>query len=516
MHIIDHDLLSVQEARVLSENARHAQKEISTYSQERLDQCILNIREALLRESQNLAQLAALEQSSEHWKDKALLYQFLCEALPRRMKSMRCVGLVSSNGETKVSEVGIPGGVVLSTGSPADPVSVAINHSLVALKSGNAILFSYDLITDKALRHCVTIIQDVLYAEGFPEGSLSVAAYHSDLGVKELMQCEAVSTIIVTDREDLLQLAHESRKKIIYGSIGNNPAFVEKTADLEKAAKDIIISKSFDGGILPGAEQSLVVESSVSHEFQGFLKRHGAYFLEEDEEDRLAHIVFDRQGNFRPALRGKSAEELARAAGFSVPAETKLLIVMEKYVSYKSFYVQTKWAPILVYYEESDWQNACEKCIELLLGEGKGHSLTIHSNDENVISQFTLKKPVNRVLVNSPSSLGCIGMASNFFPSVTLGSANLDLSTSGQSLTPQELCYRRQVARGTGNFEPVLMIEEEMDLSDVDTLNRACSPEMSDLICRMIKEIKGENQSSCSRDEIELMYRALSEVIGRQ
>jgi acyl-CoA reductase-like NAD-dependent aldehyde dehydrogenase len=193
--------------------------------------------------------------------------------------------------------------------------------------------------------------------------------------------------ILITGVPKLVNAAYTSGKPVIYGGPGNGPAFIERSADIKQAVEDIIGSRTFDNGIVSASEQSIVVEDCIADEVRKELKNNGAYFLSEQESGQLSQLFLRSDGSMNSEIVGKSAAELARKIGADVPEDTKVLISEQKYVSENNPYSREKLCPVLAFYVERDWMNACEKCIELLVNEGRGHTLVIHSQNENVIKE---------------------------------------------------------------------------------------------------------------------------------
>lgn len=253
----------------------------------------------------------------------------------------------------------------------------------------------------------------------------------------------------------MLDAAYQSGKPVIYGGTGNGPAFIERTADIRRAVSDIIASKTFDNGVVSAAEQSIVVDSCIAGEVRQELIANGAYFMSEEEADRLGAMFYYPDGSSNSELVGKSAGELAKRAGFAVPKGTRVLISQQKYVSENNPYSREKLCPVLAYYIEDDWMHACEKCIELLLSERHGHTLVIHSKDPEVIRQFALKKPVGRMLVNTPATFGSMGATTNLFPAMTLGSGSAGKGITSDNVSPMNLIYIRKVGYGVRQIEEI-------------------------------------------------------------
>lgn len=291
---------------------------------------------------------------------------------------------------------------------------------------------------------------------GLPEGCLSYLETVTKSGTCELMNHRNVSLVMVTGVPGMIEYAQKTGKPVIYGGTGNGPAFIERTANIGQAVKDIIASKTFDNGIAPSAEQSIVVDSCVADNVRHSLISCGAYFMSESEAEALAALFIAPDGQRRKGMAGQAAQVLARRAGFSIPENTTVLVAERKYVSDTDPYYREFLSPVLALYVEDDWMHACEKCIELLLHERNAHTLVIHSADKDVILQFALKKPVGRLLVNTPAAFGGMGATTNLFPSMTLGSSSAGFGITSDNVSPMNLIYVRKVGCGVRYSQEVL------------------------------------------------------------
>lgn len=453
MNIIDNDLLSIQESRILAENAKEAQKRLATFPQEKLDEIVEHMAEEIKKYACELAKMSQEETDYGRWQDKYIKNKFACEYLPSKLRGMRCVGIIGEDKVSKTMDVGVPRGVIAALCPATSPVSTAIYKALIAVKSGNAIIFSPHPRAKHTIAKTLDILINAAEDCGLPAGALTYLHTVTPAGTIELMNHKATSLIMNTGVPGMLKAAYNSGKPVIYGGAGNGPAFIERTADLRQAAKDIIDSKTFDNGIVSAAEQSIVVDSCVSAEVKRELINNGAHFMTEEEASRLGKLIFLSDGSQDAEMVGKTAVELAKRAGFKVPENTKVLISEQKYVSETNPYSKEKLCPVLAYYIEDDWMHACEKCIELLLSERNGHTLVIHSRDEEVIKQFALKKPVGRVLVNTPASFGSMGLTTNLFPAFTLGSGSAGEGMTSDNVSPMNLIYIRKVGYGVKKVE---------------------------------------------------------------
>ncbi|CAG36551.1 aldehyde dehydrogenase family protein [Desulfotalea psychrophila] len=463
--IVDNDLLSVQEARILVEDAFEAQKKLATFSQEKLDEIVEGMTRAVEGQLRDLAQMSQEETEIGKWQDKHIKNSFVCSYSRSHLRYMHCVGVIGEDPMNAITEIGVPIGVIVSTCPETSPVSTAIYNTLIAIKSGNAIIFSPHPRARQSIGKTLDIMREAAQAHGLPEGCLAYLQTVDHSGLLELMNHDCTSLLLIGGDEILLQTAAGTGKTIIYGGTGNGPAFIERSADIEQAARDIIASKSFDNGIAPAAEQSLVVDAPVAEDVRRAMKRNGAYFMSEQEASQLVQIFFTSAGKHKKGVVGISAQRLAQRAGFIVPADVTLLVAERKYVSEADPYYRAFLAPVLAMYVEEDWMDACEKCIELLLYEKKAHSLVIHSCNKEIIHQFALKKPVARLLVNTPGAFGGMGATTNLFPSMMLGSSSAGHGVTSDNVSPLNLIYRRKVGYQVRSMEEVkktIMVEEPL------------------------------------------------------
>lgn len=445
MNIIDNDLLSIQESRILAENAREARKQMATFSQEKLDAIVEHIADEIGKYATELAHMSYDETDYGKWEDKYIKDRFVCEVVRSHLRGMRCVGIIAEDKANKTMDVGVPLGVVAALCPNTNPVSTTIYNVLIAVKSGNAIIFSPHPRAKKSIGRALDIMIKAAEEAGLPTGAIAYLHTVTSSGTEELMRHPMVSLVMISGVPGMIDKAYASGKPVIYGGPGNGPAFIERTADIKQAVSDIIASKTFDNGIVSAAEQSIVVDSPIENEVRAELIKCGAYFMTAEESDKLGAIFYYPDGSSNPEIVGKSAVKLARMAGFTVSNDTRVLISDQKFVTVENTYSREKLCPVLAFYVEDDWMHACEKCIELLLSERKGHTLVIHSNDENVIREFALKKPVARMLVNTPATFGGMGATTNLFPSMMLGSGSAGGGMTSDNVSPMNLIYVRKV-----------------------------------------------------------------------
>lgn len=496
MNIIDNDLLSIQESRILAENAKEAQKLLATFPQEKLDEIVERMAEEIKKYACELAMMSRDETDYGKWQDKYIKNRFASEYLPTRLRGMRCVGIINEDLQNKTMDIGVPRGLIVALCPATSPVSTTIYKALIAIKSGNAIIFSPHPRAKKTIFKTLDIMIRAAEGYGLPVGALAYLHTVTPSGTVELMNHKATSLIMNTGVPGMLSAAYKSGKPVIYGGNGNGPAFIERTADIKQAVRDIIASKTFDNGIVSAAEQSIVVDSCIAANVKQELIRSGAYFMTEIEAEKLGSLFFLSDGSADSEMVGKSAQELAKKAGFCIPENSTVLISEQKFVSETNPYSKEKLCPVLAYYIEDDWMHACEKCIELLLTERQGHTLVIHSKNEDVIRQFALKKPVGRVLVNTPASFGSLGATTNLFPALTMGSGSAGEGMTSDNVSPMNLIYVRKVGYGVRKLEDIgsgILTEEKTNLGGIVNQEEYCSEDIQmlhDILKKVVQEIK--------------------------
>ncbi|TGE33443.1 acetaldehyde dehydrogenase (acetylating) [Desulfosporosinus sp. Sb-LF] len=455
MNRIDNDLLSVQEARILVENAREAQKVLATFPQEKLDNIVGHMAEAVYNYARELAIMSYEETGFGKWQDKFVKNVFASDFLYKKIRDMKVVGIIGEDKENKTMDIGVPVGVIVALPPSTNPASTTIYKALIAIKSGNAIVFSPHPKAKKTIAKVLDILIRAAEESGLPSGAIGYLRTLAVDGTVALMNHKDTSLILITGVPKMVSAAYTSGKPTIYGGPGNGPAFIERSADINQAVEDIIASRTFDNGIVSASEQSIVAEGCIADEVRQELRRSGAYFMSGQESEQLSKLFFRPDDSLNPEIVGKSAIEVAQQSGLCVPANTKVLISEQKYVSPNNPYSREKLCPVLAFYVEKDWMNSCEKCIELLINEGRGHTLVIHSKNEAVIREFALKKPVSRVLVNTPASLGGIGATTNLFPALTLGCGAAGGGFTSDNVTPMNLINIRKVGYGVRKLEDI-------------------------------------------------------------
>lgn len=457
MKFVDRDLMAVQEARVLMEEAGEAKTVLGGWKQENLDRVVHAMMKACSERVEMLVQMAVRETGYGEITAQVRICRFLIASLEKSFENMRCVGILESCEGEGVLEIGVPLGVIAVAVPALSPVSAVLFGAVSAVKAGNAVVFAPHPRAVETTKKTVQILREVALAEGLPDGAISCMETSAKDGALELFGHPQTS-LILNMGEEALYRESPAGKTVIYGGIVPSPVFIERSADVRQAVADIVAGRSFNCGIVAGSEQYVVADSRIAEIAKQEMISCGAYFMDEKEEKKLICLlgIGEKQGCAEKEYIGKSAEWLATKAGFSVPKGTRVLVSEQTYITDFNPYANALLCPVIVFYIESDWTHACEKCMELLMGENHGNTLAIHSTDAEIIRQFALKKPVGRVLVNTPSSVGAMGVTTNLFPSAVLGSLSAGMGITAENVSPMNLIYRRKAAFGVRSFQKMM------------------------------------------------------------
>ena len=469
---LDKDLLSRQEARELLKQAAAAQKQLAAMTQQQLDTIVKAIADAIYAAAPELADMAVRETGFGNVEDKTTKNQFASRRVWEAIKDMRAVGVLNRRPEEKLWEIGVPVGVIAGIIPSTNPTSTVCYKAMIALKSGNAIVFSPHpkaiLCTMKAAKIAAAAAETA----GAPRGSIACLSIPSMDGCKELMTGDATSLILATGGPAMVRSAYSSGKPAIGVGAGNGPAYIHHSADIGHALDCILRSKTFDYGTVCASEQSIIVEKDMESTVRTEGQKRGFYFMNKDEAGSLAKLLFKPNGTLNPAIVGKSALVLAEMAGFPVPNTTKVLVAREQEAGPTRPYSMEKLCPVLAFFVMDSEDAVLSKAIEVLTHEGSGHTFAIHCNDEAVVEKFALQIPVSRFLVNTPGALGGIGASTNLFPALTLGCGAVGGSSSSNNISPMDLINIRRVAWDAGNTPQPTHSEDLIELLTQKILER--------------------------------------------
>ena len=443
---MDKDLQSRQEARELLRLAETAQQTLATFPQEKLDTVAKAVADAIHSHARQLAELAAQETGFGNPEDKTVKNQFASHRVWEAVKDMKTVGVLKEDPVEKLWEVGVPVGVIAAIVPSTNPTSTVCYKTVIALKSGNAIVFSPHPKALKCTSLAAKIAAEAAEAAGAPKGSVGCMTNPTLDGTRELMSAPQTRLILATGGPAMVRAAYSSGKPAIGVGAGNGPAYIHHSADLNRALKCILRSKTFDYGTVCASEQSIIVEKSMEDRVRSEGAKLGFYFMDKQEAGSLAKLLFQPNGALNPQIVGKPAKVLAQMAGFRVPDSAQVLVAREQEAGPTRPYSMEKLCPVLAFFVMDSEDAVLEKAVEVLTHEGSGHTFAIHCEDPAVVRKFALRIPVSRFLVNTPAALGGIGATTKLFPALTLGCGAVGGSSSSNNISPLDLINIRRVA----------------------------------------------------------------------
>jgi acetaldehyde dehydrogenase (acetylating) len=446
MALQDSDLLSIQQSRAFAAAAKKAQSVLAGFSQEQVDKIVAAMADAVRPEAERLARLAHEETGFGNVRDKTLKNLFSATDVFEYIRPIRTVGILREDPVRRVVEIAEPMGVVAAVIPSTNPTSTAIFKALVAVKARNAVVMSPHPSARKCIQETVRVMHGPAVAAGLPPDALLCLTEVSLEGTQELMRCRDTGVILATGGMGLVRAAYSSGKPAYGVGPGNVPAYIEKTADVPLAVKNVIDGKTFDNGTLCSSEQSIVCDEPIKDQVIAEVKRNGGHFLNEAEVAAVSKVVVTPQRLPNPEIVGKPATYIAEKAGIKVAPETRVLVAPLAGVGRDFPLSIEKLSPVLAFYVVRDWHEGCERVLQLLRYGGTGHTMAIHSKDDAVIREFALKKPVFRIVANTQSSMGATGYTTGLAPSMSLGCGAYAGNITSDNITPLHLLNVKRLA----------------------------------------------------------------------
>ena len=445
---MDKDLESIQEARELLKAAHTSWLQFESFSEDQVERILLEISKAGIANAESLARSAVDETGYGTVEHKTLKNLFCADNVYRAIRPMKTVGIVNEDAEKKVFEVASPIGVIAAIIPSTNPTSTTIYKALIALKGRNAIVFSPHPSAGRCIFETTRLIAEAAERAGAPKGVISCMKVSTMEGTQELMKNPLTALILATGGTGLVKAAYSAGKPAFGVGPGNVPSYIEKTADVPKAVSDILTGKCFDNGTLCSSEQAIICDEAIKDKVLDELKRQGAYCCSSQEKSQLERTIQTPRKTLNTKIVGKSATKIAEMAGFSVSPNTRALVAYADGVGPEHPMSMEKLSPILAFYVVRDWREGCAKCIEILNFGGLGHTLSVHTKDDQVVREFGLRKPAFRICVNTPAALGAVGYTTNLFPSMTLGCGAAGGNITSDNISPLHLINLKRVAYG--------------------------------------------------------------------
>lgn len=446
MEEFDYDLKSVQEVRNLAKAGKAASLQIADYSEEQIDKILCSMVKAATDNAVLLAKMAVEETGFGKVEDKTYKNHMASKILYDSIKDMKTIGMIHENKEEKMMDFAEPVGLIMGIIPSTNPTSTAIFKSMIAIKSRNAICFSPHPQAAQCTLKAAALMSEAAVAAGAPKGIISCISMPTMEATNALMASKEVNLIIATGGPGMVKAAYSAGKPALGVGAGNCPAYIEKTANVKKAVSNIIASKTFDNGTICASEQSIIAEECNKEQIVAEFKSQGGYFMTAEETAKVCTLLFKNGHAMNAKFVGRTPQVIAAAAGITIPEGTKVLIGEQQGVGNDYPLSYEKLTTVLAFYTVKNWEEACELSIKLLQN-GIGHSMSLHTEDKDIVMKFA-KKPASRIMVNTGTSQGGTGASTGLLPSFTLGCGTWGGSSVSENVGPMHLINIKRVAYG--------------------------------------------------------------------
>ena len=433
----------------LAKKGAKALAEFRCYTQEMVDEIVKQMAYTALENHKDLAKLAVEETRRGVYEDKVFKNMFATEFIYNNIRDLKTVGVINENEHEGMVEIAEPVGVIAGVIPITNPTSTVIFKSLISLKTRNPIIFAFPKYAQKCCVETARLLREAALKAGAPENCIQWIDIPSHESFQTLMKHPKISLILATGGPNLVKAAYSSGKPALGVGAGNVPCYIEKSANIKRAVNDIILSKTFDNGMICASEQALIIDDEVYNEVKRELVENNCYFLNNEERLMIEKAVIDEKtASLNPMIVGLPAFMIAKMAGVNVPVNTKILIAELKGVGTKFPLSCEKLSPILACYKVNSLAEGLLIAEETLEYGGLGHSAAIHTADQNVIDTFALRMKAGRIMVNTPSTHGAIGDIYNTsLPSLTIGCGTYGGNSVSQNVGVANLINIKKVAK---------------------------------------------------------------------
>ncbi len=435
--------------------AQKALEEFMKLDQEQVDKIVKAMTLAGLDKHMELAKMAVEETGRGIYEDKITKNMFATEYVYHSIKYEKTVGVIEESDMEDYEVIAEPIGVICGVTPVTNPTSTTLFKSLISVKARNPIIFGFHPSAQRCSAEAARIVYEAAIKAGAPENCIQWIEHPSLEATNALMNHPGVATVLATGGSGMVRAAYSTGKPALGVGPGNVPCYIHKSANLEQAVTDLILSKSFDNGMICASEQAAIVDKEIAPEFERLMKEYGCYFVRPEDIGKLGdYCINSAKGAVNPDIVGKSASWIAKNAGIDVPEDTKILVAKIDGVGPEYPLSREKLSPVLAYFIVDSEEEGLERAEEMLCFGGKGHSAVIHANDEEVIQRYSDKMIASRLIVNSPSSHGAIGDIYNTnMPSLTLGCGSYGGNSVSGNVTTVNLINRKRVAKRRVNMQ---------------------------------------------------------------
>jgi len=442
----------------LIEKAKIASKEYMNLGQEKIDEIVKAMSMAGLEHHMELAKMAVEETGRGIYEDKITKNMFATEYIYHSIKYEKTVGIINENDEEDYVEIAEPVGIIAGVTPVTNPTSTTMFKSIIAAKTRNVIIFGFHPSSQKCSREAARILRDAAIQAGAPENCILWIEEPSVLATRMLMNHPDVNLILATGGTGMVKAAYSSGKPAIGVGPGNVPCYIDKTAKLQTSVNDLVLSKSFDNGMICASEQAVLVDKEIYQEFEKLMREAGCYFVNPEEKEKLKNSMFEYTEEYGYKLKshvpGQSPYTIAKEAGFEIPKDTKVIVVYEEGIGREYPFSKEKLSPVLTYYIVENEEEGINKAERLIEFGGLGHSAVIHSENKETILRFSKTMKAGRIIVNSPSTHGAIGDIYNTnMPSLTLGCGSFGGNSTTANVSSVNLINIKRVAKRRVNMQ---------------------------------------------------------------
>lgn len=474
----------------LAEKGQEALKELSKKSQHEINDIVHQMSMAAVDQHMHLAKLAYDETGRGIYEDKAIKNLYASEYIWNSIKDNKTVGIIGEDKQKGLTYVAEPIGVICGVTPTTNPTSTTIFKAMIAIKTGNPIIFAFHPSAQQSSKYAAKVILEAATKAGAPKDCIQWIEVPSIEATKQLMNHKDIALVLATGGSGMVKSAYSTGKPALGVGPGNVPTYIEKTAHIKRAVNDIIGSKTFDNGMICASEQVMVVDKEVYTDVVKEFKLHQTYFVNKNELQQLEDAIMNEDKTaVKPDIVGKSAVDIAKLSGISVPEKTKLLVAEIDGIGKDYPLSREKLSPVLAMVTAKSTRHALQICEDTLKFGGLGHTAVIHTEDSQLQQKFGLKMKACRVLVNTPSAVGGIGnMYNELIPSLTLGCGSYGRNSISHNVSAVDLLNIKTIAKRRNNMQwfklpPKVYFEENsvMYLTEMDNVERVmivCDPGM--------------------------------------
>lgn len=442
----DADLISVQEVREKVEKAHAAWQSYQNYTQEQIDAVVEAVAAKGRAHARRLAELAVRETGMGNVDDKYAKNMLCSDTLLRAIRGMKTVGVLREIPEQKITEIGVPQGVVAAICPTTNPTSTVFFKTIIALKAGNGIVLSPHPRARECTCAAAALLADAAEEAGAPAGIVQCATNSTLEGTQALMKHPKTGVILATGGSGMVRAAYSSGKPAFGVGPGNVPVLIDTSANLALAVTRVVAGKSFDFGTVCSSEQTVVAERSLRERMLAEFQARKAYVLNDQERAAVERTLFSHGTTVRADCVGKSPQTIAQLAGIRVPDDASILVAEIQGVGREHPLSAEKLSPVLALLFVDSFEEGLDACASILQFGGLGHTCVIHAGDEAKVRRFGLRMPAFRVLVNTSSPQGSVGITTNVQPSMTLGCGAIAGNITSDNVGPQHLINIKRIA----------------------------------------------------------------------